>query len=157
MANTSIEKRLQTLQQKRDAIDTEIKQIQAAKNRELRKRQQRREALVGKVIYQLIEDEIPFSGGPWSEGDLLALIAKYVKKQGDRQLFGLEPLEPNNTQKSKSTKRAKNSSRKTAVSTRQQKAIENSKTGSKAKATKQVKPALPTGDSQDELMSEFNL
>lgn len=157
MANTSVEKRLQTLQQKRDALDAEIKKVQTEKARDLRKRQQQREALVGKVMYKLIETRTAFKAGVWSEDDLLSLMGQHLTKQRDRQLFGLEPLEQNKAENSQSSQRAKKTSNKTNTETVKNKPSKAQQTDSQPNATRSSKTALPTGSNQDELMNEFNL
>lgn len=151
MANTSIEKRLQTLQQKRDALDAEIKKIQAEKSRALRKRQQQREALVGKVIYRLIDAGEAIKDGPWSEDDLLALMGQHLTRQRERQLFGLAPLSKGDGKAISSPAAAEKSRKKTEGSGK-----ERSKSSAGKSAT-EGKKSLPVSSNQDELASEFNL
>ena len=150
MANVSVEKRLQTLQQKRDAIDAEIKKVQTEKAREFRKRQHRREALLGRIMYQLIESGTSFNGGPWSESQLTAFMDQHLTTQRDRQLFGLSPLSTQSTNIASTKKNTKNkpkSSKKAAAKT----AARTDSSPSKRVAE------LPTISDQNELMDEFNL
>ena len=74
MPKKSVEARLQSLQEKRDAVAAEIKKIQVEKARELRKRQRQREALVGKAVYQLVADGAVVTADTWTEEFLAQLM-----------------------------------------------------------------------------------
>ena len=151
MANVSVEKRLQALQEKREAIDVEIKKVQTEKARDLRKRQQRREALVGKVIYQLIESGAAFKAGPWSEDELVAFMDEHLTTGRDRRLFGLAPVGKKTDSKSLASKRTKPKTRKDEKPKSQSAAKAGSNSASKSAGK------FPTSSNQDELMNEFNL
>lgn len=138
----SIELRLQELYEKRASLEAQIKQIEAEKATTLRKRQEKRERLVGKAIYALVTE------GAWSEQDVLMLVDPYLKRAIDRHLFGLPPLvargQARRTQQTDAT-----------TSTLQ---AEVSLKGSDANQThNRERRALTVSLNQVELAKEFNL
>lgn len=166
MPRRSVESRLQSLQDKRAALENEIRKIQAEKAREVRKRQRQREAILGRVMYQLVAEgsvtEIPIS----SEQSLLGLLDSLLTRQRERQLFGLAPLS--------ASKSAEESDRElgglgdkvpvnvaavpsATVSNSAVKSIAPSWSRASSRAAVKQGTTLPTTHSQDELMGEFNL
>lgn len=83
MARTP-EERLKALYEKRQSLDAQIQKIEEEKAQELRKRQQKREQLIGRVIYDMVKS------GEWTEETLIALIDSHLVRTADRKLFGLK-------------------------------------------------------------------
>lgn len=170
MANKAIEKRLQSLQEKRTSLDSAIKKIQAEKARSLRRRQQQREAIVGRLIYQLTNDGAAIQTSTWSEQFLLSLVEKHVTCQRDRQLFGLTPLVSDDDARSNS-RQSDASAHNPKVKSGQkpeQKAADQRTSKETGVAEAVVRSAIPqkiekkdsrfiAADGQSDLMDEFNL
>ena len=167
MPRKSVEARLQSLQEKRDELAAEIKKVQTEKARELRKRQQRREALLGKVIYQLVEQGSPFKAGPWSVEDIASLVEPHLMRRRDRQLFGLQSsdgqVSDNQPALSSSAISDQAVSKPKAVPIARvtsSPSVEDPSNKADKRFTKSLTGlagALPAGGSQDDLMGEFNL
>lgn len=159
MPKKSVEARLLSLQEKRDALQDEIRKVQTEKAQDLRKRQQQREALLGRVIYQLIADGAVIPADTWTEEFLMQLVDNHLTRQRDRQLFGLKPLASSaNIDTEQGAIESHGSSG--VNSNASNKAIYDSSKG-KAVSTQQA-PAEPKrqlieNSSQDDLMDEFNL
>ena len=135
----SIEQKLAALKDKKAAIDQQIKNIEKEKNRELRKRQHKREQLVGNVIYTLVDTEASMTGIEWSEGVLMDIMDAHLTKKSERALFGLTV--PNTPKRSASSSRKKTTAKDTPSPT----------TPKRQTAKKSIK--APTED----LSGEFNL
>lgn len=135
----TVEQRLKKLYDQRAALETQIKKIEAEKAQELRKRQEQRERLVGKVIYALVKS------GEWSEAQLLELVEPHLKRASERALFDW-PVERNETAGDKGQSGAGAASKK-------KKTVQKSISSAQSKQPK-TKPA-PV--SQSELEDEFNL
>ena len=164
MPKRSVEDRLQSLQDKRDALAAEIKDIQAQKVRQLRKRQHQREALLGKAVYQLVAEGAVISADTWSEEFILQLMDDQLTRQRDRQLFGLKPLSSIDTPSASIDEPGLPASQhqRTVATTRgAEKAttVAASRTDRKIEKQQTRTPLrqLNESSSQDELMDEFNL
>ena len=183
----SIETRLKALHDKRAALDAQIKKIEAEKAKELRKRQEKREALVGKAIYGLVK------AGEWSEQQVLDLVAGFLTRAADRNLFGLDEQPDTDKgqveRKPKATRAKRKPKAKAATDNKQagesksesstvgavkvaeketvdnsvsaqslEPASENKKGKAATESTKVIADdVLPEGMSQDALEAEFNL
>ncbi|MEM6254817.1 MAG: hypothetical protein AAF821_18025 [Cyanobacteria bacterium P01_D01_bin.156] len=145
----SIEQKLAALKDKKAAIDQQIKDIEKAKNRELRKRQHKREQLVGKVIYTLVNGEDSMAGVQWSEAVLTDIMDAHLTRASERALFGLSVPE---TSKAKATP----SSRKKTASKRANKEASSSKTSKRRREGETVKTSIIKAPTED-LSGEFNL
>jgi septal ring factor EnvC (AmiA/AmiB activator) len=169
----SLEQRLQALYDKRSTLEAQIKQIEAEKSKELRKRQDTRERLVGKAVYALVQS------GEWTEAQMLDLMDAYLKRAADRKLFGLavdenrdtlpsaKPAESTATdpvksdsRKSSATKGAADSSKQKSVPSRSGKRTTAATTAtdkSTSARRKKTGGELPESIGQDDLLDEFNL
>ncbi|MGB3471189.1 MAG: hypothetical protein WBA51_10235 [Erythrobacter sp.] len=163
MPKRSVEDRLQSLQDKRDALAAEIKDIQTQKARQLRKRQHQREALLGKAVYQLVAEGAVITAGTWSEEFLLQLMDRQLVRQRDRQLFGLKPSAASvppaiNINTGRAAVESHNSPMtNSSVHRTTPAAISKSKEAPAKQLTASSKRQLVEGSSQDDLMGEFNL
>ena len=151
MPRKSVEARLQSLQDKRDAVEAEIKKIQIEKARELRQRQRQREALVGKAVYQLVADGVVITADTWTEEFLLQLMDDQLTRQRDRQLFGLSV----ESDKTSSLSSAANNTVKKQKSSQTPNVSPPGDVDNSSSSKRSLK--LPTSGKQNELMDEFNL
>lgn len=151
MPRKSVEDRLQSLQDKREALAAEIKQIQANKAQQLRKRQRQRETLVGRAIYQLVADGAVITADTWTEELVLQVMDGQLTRQRDRQLFGLSIKSDENNSISPAANDA----------VEQQKPSQSSNISSPVdidnSSSSKRSPTLPISSGQSELMDEFNL
>jgi hypothetical protein len=151
------EAKLKKLQEKKQLLDDQIRQMEADHHRELRKVQDKRERLIGKAIYALIE-----SGG-WQQQQLLIMMDKFLKRPSDRALFELVPLD--NPQDGKGQEKPSpegqkplNNSLGTSPTTPEKVPPALVEETSKVLSSK-VNPAsrLPVPDDKQNLLDEFNL
>ncbi|MEO0374333.1 MAG: hypothetical protein AAF329_06800 [Cyanobacteria bacterium P01_A01_bin.17] len=149
---SSIEQRLTRLQQQKDDIDRKIKSLQAEKSSELRKRQEKREKLVGKAVYALIRS------GTWPDEKLIQIMEEYLVRASDRKLFALQATNKKTTASDKEPKGKMAAMEKKRNRTKEP-ASTQSKTARSEAVTKpdpaQNNPQIST--EQDDLMNEFNL
>lgn len=156
MAKTT-EQRLKDLYEKRRAVEDQIKQIEQEKAAELRKRQQQRQQIIGRVIYKLVES------GEWTEQQLLELLNPHVNRTAERRLFGLEtPTKAKSKQASEKPKSEVSSPSPASIETdrgsNQATASDSpSPNGKKSTISPKSAASLPEPDNQDELEKQFNL
>ena len=154
----SVEQRLAKLEAKRAELDQKIKRIKAEKSLELRKRQVRREELVGKAVYALVET------GQWDESQLLSMMDTFLTRDVDRKLFSLNSASDVSEDEAGKTPAALDAALAVLVLDDDSDAVETKKPREKSKtrpekstAKPKAKSPLPESSSQDDLMAEFNL
>lgn len=146
----SIEKRLEVLKRKKNDLEKQIKQFQNEQALALRKRQQKRESLVGKAIYALIES------GVWSEQKLNDIMDDFLVRQSERKLFGLliDVQETSATEEDSITTNTENIHPQLSTLHHSPNTPSPIVNGSDQDSAKQV-TFLP--ESSDDLIAEFNL
>lgn len=163
MPRRSVEARLQSLQDKRAALAKEIKKMEAEKAQELRQRQRQREALLGKVIYQLIADGAVINADTWTSEFIHQLMDAQLTRQRDRQLFGLQTLTTvqtavadghtgHQTQQQEPSDRAANATGNSVAA-----AMTDNDTAIDQQRAKAPQRSLKVNSSQEDLIDEFNL
>ena len=175
---SSTEKRLAKLREQETKIQEEIKKIEIEKEKELRKIQQKKEALIGAMVMAMMGKEQPITIA--SASDLLSLLDGFLNRKTDRTLFGLNshdestpntpahdatsPTPNQASQDSAPPTQPVTASPKEPASTQQDKTSEDEAPAAKTQARKTTKsktrrtPAkrLPTNKKHNDIAEEFN-
>lgn len=99
--------KIERLEAKKQQIEEQIREEKKKANREEKKRQDRRKILLGAYCFSWLEQDksVPAIKG---EEDLRKKMDGFLKRDGDRKLFGLEPLPKSNDSQSKKQRKRKN-------------------------------------------------
>ena len=102
----SNQEKIEKLEGKKQQIQEQIRQEKRTVSREEKKRQDRRKILLGAYCFSYLEQEksVPAIKG---EEDLRKKMDGFLKRDGDRKLFGLEPLPKSNDSQSKKQRKKK--------------------------------------------------
>lgn len=144
MVGKSLTARLSSLQEKKAALDAEIREIEQQKSHQLRKEKHERARIIGMAMLRLVEE------GSWSDKQLIELITPLIINGKERRFLGLVPP----LDKPAASGKEKASSKPAADTS----TAKGSEVGSRKSASKsKVSTPLPEPATEDALMSEFNL
>ncbi len=86
MSNSRIE-RIKDLEEKKKQIQARIQKLKAQESTKKRKEDTRRKILLGAMVMKLIET------GYWQKEEIYEQLDKFLDKELDRRLFGLDVSE----------------------------------------------------------------
>jgi hypothetical protein len=153
----SKEARLKKLQEKKQSIDAQIKRIESDHHRELRKLQDKRERLIGKAVYALVES------GEWEQWRLLDMMHKFLKRPADRALFDLVSLPGDFETQPLNQEEKTTASPSTASSVKGKRKPPRRTPATERGVSEQQQPEpktalrLPVPEGKESLLDEFNL
>ncbi len=162
--STSAEKKLRQLLDKKNELEDQIKEIQQAKNRELRKLHEKRCQILGKAIYDSLKKGKSIHLDSLDE--ITGFLDPLLKRKSDRDLFDLSVSERQKSIASnQETKADKKSTVKESESEAQSETLTEKKTPRKSTRKTSTKPKTTTAQSkppleeseQEEMMKDFNL
>lgn len=129
--------KVERLREQRDKLNSQIRQIEAHEVNRKRRDDTRRKVLIGAAIMARVQNE----KDGWTEDRLLAMMDNFLSRPRERDLFGLEPLT------TQSTEKAQNSPQEA-----------ESKSSPQSKPTSpSPSPAVNIGDSETDSAHEKNL
>ncbi len=85
--NRSRQDRIEELESKKKQIEARIQKLKSAESAKKRKENTRRKILLGSMVMKLIET------GYWQKEEIYEKLDKFLDKELDRQLFGLDVSE----------------------------------------------------------------
>lgn len=107
--------KVERLREQRDKLNSQIRQMEAHEVNRKRRDDTRRKVLIGAAIMARVQNQ----KDGWTEDKLLAMMDNFLSRPRERDLFGLEPLTTQSTEKaqngsqeaeSKSTTQSKDTS-----------------------------------------------
>lgn len=139
MPTKSLTRKLTVLQEKKAALDAQIKKIEQEQAQQLRKEKQERARIIGLAMVRMIEDS---SAKDWTEERLLKLVSPFVVSGKERRFLGFDNADEPSSSGNKHLKKSSASAEKKI----------SVKAASKTKPT-----SLPEPLDEDDLSNEFNL